>query len=221
MSGVEEARNAATGMPVWTASFGRFVRDVDWGEVLPEVVNCRHPESALDAGHQQFRKAMSDRTGAAAQEIVSRGAGLRGGFVWRIPEGRLTPGRRYKFTARVKCAGAAEKLPIVVCSAGGKNRTEGDAFTDCEFNQEDAAFDCWSPISVSFNASGGADHVYVWGWGADLAPEEWVSLAVDEARVTDDGLPLPVWNAAFDLYDDVSPAFLAAAGAYLASAGTL
>lgn len=210
------ARSAATGEVMWRADLGRFVRDVEWGEIVGGAFNCWYPCNEFDPAHQQWRRARSERTLRDAQEIVSTGARLFGGMGWTIPRGTLVPGRRYRFNASVKCAGGPSRMPLVMCSAyAGRKRPQWDPFTGCEFTRENPTFDSFSRISVAFTASADTNRVYVWAMGSEIGAGESVSIAVDEAQVTNDGLPLPDWDPALDSYDTQSDMLLLPTAVYL------
>lgn len=210
------ARAEATGELMWRADLSRFVRDVEWGEVAPGASNCWYPCNDFVPGRQRWVKSKSTRTGGNAQEIVSQGVRLFGGMGWIIPSGTLLPGRRYRFAASVRCTGGPEKIPLVMCSAyAGKKHEEWDPFTDAEFTRENPTFDGFSEVSVPFTASAETNCVYVWTMGAELTEGECASLIVDEATITDAGLPLPNWDRAYDDFDTQTDMLLIPPGLYL------
>lgn len=212
----ESARAAATGAVVWEADFSRFVKDVEWGEVIPDAFNCWYPENEFKPGVHKWQKAQSERTGICAQEITSTGAKLFGGLGWNIPRGALIPGRRYRFTAYVKCIGNGNTVPLVMCSAyGGKKRVLWDPFSDCEFTRENPKYGSYLKTSVYFTASSSMNNVYVWIHGQDLKEDESVSIIVDEASITDAGLPLPEWDPEIDAFENEHDMLMAPPGAYL------
>ena len=193
-------RRAATGDVLWRADFSRFVKDVERGEVTVDAVNCRPPGFDPNPERAQWFADTSERTGGGAQGIVSRGAARVGGMGWVVPSGTLIPGRRYRFSASVKRSGDPRNLPVVVCSAyGGKPRPVWDALTGCEFTRENLTFGSYSTISALFTASREMNCVYVWGAGSEIGPGESVSLVVDEAVITDAGIPIPVWDPNSDV----------------------
>ncbi len=210
------ARAAATNEVVWRADLRRFFRDVEWGEMAVGVSNCWYPCNDFDPARQQWRVVSSERTGGSAQEIVSRGARLFGGMGWEIEKGLLTPGRRYRLTAWVKCSGGPEDVPLVLASAySGKPRPNWDPFTDCDFTRENPTHDSYSPVSVAFTASAESTYLYVWAMSRDLAAGETVAISVDEAVVTDDGLPPPAWDSALDAFEGDRYMILLPTAAYL------
>lgn len=212
----DAAISRATGEVVWRADFGRFVKDVEWGEVVPDAFNCWYPCNEFDPACQQWRKCESDRTCSPAQEIVSCGAKLFGGMGWSIPGGVLIPGRRYRFSASVKCKGDLQSMPLVMCSAyAGKKRPTWDPFSECNFSRENSSFEQFSEVSVTFTASREANYVYVWAMGSEIGADQSVSLIVDEASISDAGAPLPKWDHKLDDFDSQTDMLLLPTGIYL------
>jgi len=211
-----DARDTATDEAVWAADFDLFVKDVDWGELVPDAFNCYYPCNDFDPKHQQWRRAESRRTHGSAQEIVSTGAKLFGGMGWSIPANTLVPGRQYRFTASVKCTGGPEKMPLILCSAySGRPRPTWDPFSGCQFTRENPTFDSFSELSVNFTASDQANHVYVWAMGEDLDEGQSASIIADEARIQDAGDPLPKWDSSLDAFETEHDMMLLPTAAYL------
>ncbi len=214
----QAAREAATNEAVWRADLDRVVRDAEWGRMAVGAFNCWYPCNDFHPSNQQWSSITSERTGRTAQQITSAGARLFGGMGWQVPRNALVRGRRYRFTAWTKCAGAPGKVPLVLCSAySGRQKPCWDPFTSCEFTRENPTQD-YAPISVCFMAGGEATYVYVWTMGADLGAGESVSLLVDEAVVSDAGLPFPQLGASLDAYEGDPYMILLPTGAYLGSA---
>lgn len=216
IAGRASAREAATDQVVWRADFGRFVRDVEWGEVAVGAYNCWYPCNDPSPDHVGWSRAISDRTGGGAQRVASRGVRLFGGMGWTIPRGALLPGRRYRFTAWARCEGGPDRMPLVLCSAySGRPRPAWDPFSECEFTRENPTYDGYSPTSVCFTAGSDETHVYVWTMGSEIRPDEEVSLVVDQAEVSDAGLPLPKWDPALDSFEGDQFMVLLPTGVYL------
>jgi hypothetical protein len=209
--GRTRAREAATGETAWRAQFSHSVKDAELGEVAIGAFPCRPPGRDAAPPNVQWTAVTSERTGGGAQEIVFRGDSVAGGIGWGIPEGTLTPGRRYRFAASVRCSGDPRSLPHVVCSArAGTRRLESDPISDCEFTRENPTFDAYSDLSVCFTASREAHYVYVW------LPEDGPdAMTVDEAVVTDAGRPSPVWAPVLDAFDRDPDLIILASAAYL------
>lgn len=198
----DAALKTATGTMVWRADLSRFINDPTWGEMASGAFNCWYPVNDFQPGKQVWRKAASERTGLGAQEIVSKGVKLFGGMGWTVPEGLLTPGRAYRFTAFVKCTGTPENMPIVLASAyTGEKRPVWDPASGCKATRENPSFDSFTKVSVVFTAVEGMNNVYIWSMGKDITDEESVSLIVDEAFITDTGNPLPQWQYGPQAYD--------------------
>ena len=212
----EASREAATGEIVWRAKLDRFVKDAEWGDVAVGAFNCWYPCNDLDPKHVRWQRTNSERIGGYAQQITSSGARLFGGMGWSIPKDVLVPGRRYRFTGWVKCSGGPDRMPLVLCSVySGRKRPEWDPFSDCEFTRENPTYDSYSPVSVAFTAGNDVTYVYVWAMSDEIAPDESVSLAVDEAYVTDDGLPLPKWDHMLERFEGDPYMILLPTGVYL------
>ena len=212
----EAARDAATDEVVWRADLDRVVRDAEWGRMAVGVFNCWYPGNDFDPAHQQWSSITSERTGRGAQRITSTGVRLFGGMGWRVPRNVLLPGRRYRFTAWTRCDGAPGKTHLVLCSAySGRERPNWDPFSECEFTRENPTCDNYSPVTVCFTANGETTYVYVWMMGAELSSDESVSLTVDEAVVSDAGLPFPRWDPSLDAFEGDPYMILLPTGVYL------
>lgn len=211
-----DAGRAATNEMVWAASFDRFVDDPLWGRRTPDVFGCWYPCNDLNPARHRWDETASERTGGAAQRIISIGARLFGGMGWTIPRGVLTPGRRYRFTAQVRGSGAPESLPLVLCSAyAGRSRPEWDPFTGCEFTRENPSFGSFSEVSTTFVASARTNRVYVWAMGSDTGESDVVGIEVDSALVTDAGEPMPQWGRSLARFDSQPDMLLLPVGLYM------
>ena len=210
------ARRAATGEVVWAAAFDRFVDDPVWGRRTPDVFACWYPCNDLDPTHHRWDETRSVSSGGAAQRIFSSGARLLGGMGWSIPRGVLTPGRRYRFTARVRGSGTPQSLPLVLCSAyAGRSRPEWDPFTGCEFTRENPSFGSFSEVSTRFVAAARTNRVYTWAMSSDIGESDMVGIEVDSAWITDAGKPLPQWDRSLDRFDSQPDMLLLPVGMYM------
>lgn len=216
VAGRDAARRAATGETVWRADFSRFVDDPLWGRKTPDTFCCWYPCNDPDPACHRWEIGLSERTGAACQRITVSGRPLLGGMGWNVPADALVSGRRYRFTARVRCSGEPERVSLVLCSAyAGKNRPDWDPFTGCEFTRENPSFGEFSEVSTTFVASKNTNRVFVWLMCRDLSPGTSVSFEVDEAVITDAGEPLPRWKNPLERIENQTDMILLPTGHYL------
>lgn len=212
----ESARRTVTDKVVWRADLSKTSTDPVWGEMSEGAINCWYPMNDFEPGRQVWRKTVSERTGSDAREISSRGVRLFGGMGWIIPQGTLVPGKYYRFTASAKCTGTPETMPILVASSySGTKRDGWDPASGCLLGRENPTFDSFSEVSIPFTASKDMNSVYVWTMGKEIAENASVSLIVDEARITDEGEPLPNWNPRVQPYNQPQDMVLLPVGLYL------
>jgi len=209
---MREASHASSGSRIWSADFNRFIKDVDWGEVSGGAFPCQVPRDDLYPMNIKLVRAISERTGLNAQEVTLVGDN-RGGIGWSVPWHALAPGRRYRFSASVKCS-CDSIPPILFCSAySGRQKEASDPVNNCELTRENAMPGSYTELAVDFTAAGESNYIYVWAVGE----YGQISLTVDKATITDAGLPLPQWTPMFEAFDPEPDMMLFASGSYLDS----